>query len=508
MMASAPMTTDAPSRLEAQRSFRSFIWPALALAALWAMLRIVFFEGFWGADDYGYIRYARNWNHPAESHLQARLLFTGLLHVSMKLFGCNPFAWAAPALAGSLILLLSVSIFAYVRYGVFAMLACGALAASLPVDINNGTVASANPLAVGLASAATCLAIGKGSTRGAILAGIAGGLAILSHPATVFYVLALAVGISFSVGRARAIALAILALAIYIGGELMLSTIINGDPWADFRILRDWRDPDMHYRLYSPGWFLYPVETFFFSKDFAILPALACFIGFTQRRSPVFRALAIALVASWLWVGYGSAKPTSYEPLWRLTRFQYPAVTAMVLLCGVTLARKRWISVTIALVGLNVCLVAASGSYGQATKISREMLQFAQHHPDDQFLTDYFSLREMSVYAGVAPTPNIAIWDSASNFANGARPLFVMFNPLNNQWTPLPNRPNYKPPSGLPKLCYGPPVMKTAVEYRVIAWILPNSIRNRSSWFVRRPAGTILPVFAAEKCASAMSLSR
>jgi hypothetical protein len=253
--------------------------------------------------------------------------------------------------------------------------------------------------------------------------------------------------------------------------------------------------------MYSTGWFLYPIRTFLFSKDWGIIPALALLAGFAQRRSQLLKALAITLACYWLWIGYGSSKPTVYEPFWRLTRFGYHISFVAAILCGawLTARRQSWTGILL-ITGMNIVLVAASGSFGQRDDISHKFLAYVREHAQEQFLTDEYSLREALFYNELTPLPNVNLWDKYRDYVPEGKALHIFFNPLNNQWGTVPNRPGYKPPTGPPPLCYGPPVWSTPIKYRAIATLLPDAIRKRSPWFVRGPSGYVFPVNGATPC--------
>jgi hypothetical protein len=489
----------AKTKLAGPVSARKLVLSLFAVVLFWAFVRWLFFEGFWDGDDFAYIRYATAWNHPAGDHMEARLLFNGLLHLSIRVFGSSPFAWALPALLGSLLILSATAAFAYREFGYGAMLASAFIVASIPGDVIGSTGANPNVLSAGFAAWATYLMLARDQRSAFAIGTVLAGISVLVHPVAAFYVIALAIGIAYLAGWRRASIFVIAALGIYFVMELGLSRLINGDAMHDFRILQNWHDPDATVRLYSPAWFLQPVQTFVFCKEWGVLALLAGVIGFTSRGSKLMRCLAIVLVCHWVWIGYGTSKPTTYEPFWRLPRLQYSVILPIALLCGAGMIARHWRAGIVILAGLNIGLVAASGSYGQADDISREFLTYARAHATDTFITDAYSLREIATYNGGDPPSNVISWDDLT-FERRSGQIFMFFNPLNNAWKPLPNRPSYQAPSGLPSLCYGAPVWRTQVRYRDIALLLPSAIRQRSTAFIRRPSGYVAHVDGPVPC--------
>lgn len=211
------------------------------------------------------------------------------------------------------------------------------------------------------------------------------------------------------------------------------------------------------------------------------------------------RILLLTSVALRLWVGYGSAKPASYEPFWRLTRFLYSLGMTFAVVTALFLCRlKRWSWLASGGLGcLCVLAVAASGPWGQADDISRELCEYAGAHPAAVYWTDPRSLREMTVWSDGRPPANIHSGAEQAGWRVGSStPLLFLQNPLHLRERPA-NRPERRL---IPSACYGPALHETTKRLRRIAVLLPRRVVDCSEWFVRRPAGRVLPVLKLGGC--------
>lgn len=466
----------------------------LLLLGWWAALRFVFFHGFINSDDYYHIRFAVFWDAPPASHIETRLLFNALLRGATSMFGLHEWVWTLPALAGSLLLLIATYLCARRLFDARAALLAGLVCASFPIDVVFATIPTAASLSAGLAALSFAALLLTSLPRATVLAGLVGAVALLAHPITLFFVSAAAAGVFMTGGKRRAAAYWALSVGGYFLLDASLSAWVAGDPLHNLAILRAWHDPDAQVELYSRAWFLFPIQTFFFSKDFGFAPVLAVGLAFSPlaRGRPLVRTFALIVVLMWLWLGYGTAKPTAYEPFWRLTRFAYPLVLPLSLaLAAAFTALPRRALAAAALCGLHVVLLAGSGSFGQSVEITRRMAPFVSAHPNAHFLASGLTLRELTVLNGLQPPPNVYDAGNAAPATDPAAQWFYLDNPLNAP-APKPNRPTPAAAS-LPPAA-GPAALVTQAEPRLLFALAPESLLARFPALLRRPAGRIVPI--------------
>ena len=75
-------------------------WSALVVCAIWLGCRIAFFQGLWGFLYH--VNYALHLDHVPRNHWETRLLYNGLLALSICSLGFAEWVLALPTLLGSL----------------------------------------------------------------------------------------------------------------------------------------------------------------------------------------------------------------------------------------------------------------------------------------------------------------------------------------------------------------------------------------------------------------------
>lgn len=480
-----------PSRLPEEQSHplkQPFAWlPWLLLFAWWAGLRVVFFTGIIGSDDFFHLRYAIQWDAPPVNHWEARLAFNALLRAAIRLLGYHEWVCALPSLAGSLLLVTAAIRGAYLGGGCRSALLAGWIAASMPLDVILSTVPSASPLSSGIAGWFFVELLG----RRWILAALIGGLATLIHPVNVHFVLMAAVMRAVFERQIRPLTAAALAVCVYFLLDFGINTLSWGDPFHSLRILSQWHDPDPYYKTGSAEWFLYPFRSLVFSKEFGIAALLACCAPLLRPAGRKWTLLCAATVAAfWLWIGFGSVKPTEYEPFWRLARFQYPLIVPISMaLADVLPGLRARITFSAGILSvLHILLLAGSGSWGESVEISRRFLDEVRRRPDRVFLTDLRTEREMIGLNGFQPIGNLRSWPQVCRSAEAQGDWLLAENPLNlaNYGDSFRPRPVWTP-TGRPLM-----VLK-AVPRRAFAWA-PRSWVSRYPVLLRRPEARLLPV--------------
>ena len=486
------VTQDHPPR-------RSRLLIALLLVfGWWLGLRVFFFEGLQGADDLEHVIYALQWDHLPQNHWETRLFFNALLHASIRVFGPSQAVYALPGALGSLVLLVATTLCGYRRWGVSGLLSAGLLVASLPLDVIHAAVPSAHPLAAGLAAAGTALLLWNSSWLWSGAAALVLALAVLAHPAYVFFAFALCgPRILFGLDnpqRLAAAACVVLTVAFYFALELAVYKAVTGDPLYEIKLLerlgpeQGVLDPD--YSLFSPGWFLFPLWSFCFSRQFGLMVFLgtAGVLIFRKRLTREDLCLALTCLALWAWIGYGSFKPTAYVPFWRTVDYNY-ALAMPVCLC-VTALLMLWrggrVAVMSVLLGLHVLMLSSLGVWGQGIKISNEMLGYVKAKPATHFLTDRLTNRELFALNGCRRLANVSVYGRGSDRPPQGAALVYLWNPLNQ-----PTRP-----AGL---SLGKAEFATKPRLRLIAYLLPGQLGAGREVLVRRPSGEALDVLAADR---------
>jgi hypothetical protein len=468
-----------------------WIFFGTVLAAI--ALRLLFFEGLEGGDDLDHVRFATLWDRMPANHWETRLLYNTLLRASILVFGHHELAYAAPSLLASVILVASCVWCAGRLSGGRAALMAGLIAAALPADIIYSTVPIAGPLSVGLAAMGTTLLLMKDRPYAAALGCFILALSILAHPFAIFYVGALACGLFIAAStwpeRGRAVVHGLMAIVLFAVFELTLFTVIAGDPFYEFRTI-------VHTHLqvtqtldftFPEGWFTWPIQSWLFSKDLGLALSLVCVLACLncRRLPPPLKALTVTIVVYWLWIGYGTQSPTTYQAFPRMPRFYHILAMPVAVLLGSLLAVRGRLGIlfTTVVIALGTVLVAGSGSWGQRIEITRELLPYIRAHPHTLFLTDDRIPYQLFILNQCREIPNIADWDEVpSNFD---RPAAVLLNPLNRR--PLPQH-----------LKLGKVLYTTKEVHRPIAALIPPAIVREHAWFVRRPPGQIVQLAGAE----------
>jgi hypothetical protein len=484
--------------------------PRLALKlggvlVLWLVLRVVFFEGLWGYDDLYHVQWATRPRVPVDVW-EARLLFNGMLWLSRAAFGFNEWAFALPTLLSSLAMTLTAWWAARRLWGDAAGLLAAFLATACAGDVIRASDPMANPLGAAFAGLGTALLVVSHSRRSRVAAGVALGLSTYSHLATLFYVLPV-VG-AYAVHdwpRPRwreALLVLFTAGAVNLGLEMAVFGLISGHPLLHVDLLRHTHLEIQEYTInphlpdgsWNPEWFTWPFATFLFSKDFGFLISLPALVALAtwRRQSQPTRFLTAAVVMAWAWLNFGVQHPFKYAPLDHQTRYWHallvPAVVLAVHVCR-QIRPGTWRRAYLAALALPMpLLLVSSGPWGQNVEITRELMAYADAHPDQTFATDPYTYDEMFILDGCEPPKNVTLlrgypdneYDKPAERLDPNRPdLQVLFNPLNMGRVRTADFERLI--DKLRKREIAPQA------YRLIAYVLPQTVRDSHAWFVRRP---------------------
>jgi hypothetical protein len=464
----------------------------LLFVGLALVVRLLFFEGLWGSDDFDHVRYATLWDRAPANHWETRLLYNALLRGSILAFGASESAYAVPGLLASMLLVGLTVAFAARTLGLNGAVIAGALIATLPLDVITSTVPISHPLATSFAALGTVLLLGpSGVLRSTVLAAGAFALAMLAHISLVTFIAALSAAL-FLAGqdrgdRTRALAGAALSFGLFLVLWFSLFALVTGDPLHEYKVLERRYDTDPYITTFSALWFLWPIYSFLISKDFGIVIAIAV-VGVALRGPAIVsrvRVLALAIPLLWVWIGYGTQKPTSYVPFWRLARYAYPlALPACVAAAAVLRSLPRFRSlVCVSLVGMNLLILMSSGPWGQGVKVSRELLEYARSHPERWFWTDPRSARDLYILAGCRAPTNVTA-STVSSLVEAPTGVALLVNTLNLERDGVL--------VALPRGAERPTLYTTPRRPRMIAKLLPASFLDRFPWLIRRPGALVL----------------
>ena len=500
---------------ERQNGVRSLILTLVVCAAVWAVVRAIFFTGLAGSDDLHYLRFAAMWDRAPANHWEARLLGNALTWLALVLFGRSEPAAVLPSLIASLTL-LGCALYASHRYvGHRAAWWAGLLVALLPIDVYLSTTISPFTIMTALMSVGTlALLDAPNSKRARILAAACLSLGVIAHLSGVYYVAAL-LGTALCLDRRRYLGVAIstiTALVIVATLDVAVFHFVFDDAFGRFRVcLADTGDrnpimPTTPDGRVNPRFVTLPVLMLIFSKAFGIslLATLVAGAVMYRRLSHPLRLLWLSAVVLWLWMSYGSQIPWAYRPFWRMSRFLHPLTLAVAVLFGATLGarfmfrrpgieflRRRVFGPAV----LGICLLnlLGSGSWGQNVKISRELLDYVTANPSKRFLTDYRTLNEMYLLGGVSHLPYVAagptnrsrLLDRDATIAQQPHPLDfdeILINPLNLRRTPAF--------ANFVEINSGELRLETTPAYRPICELF-RPLR-RFAWAVRKPSARVV----------------
>ena len=484
------------------------------LIALWFLIRIVFFEGLWGFDDLHHVNFALNPNAFPQNHWQARLLFNSLIGLSIRVFGFGEWVLAIPGMLGSLAFVVATWWTGRQLWDDYTGFLAGILSCLLVLDVTHATYPAANSLANGFCAVGTGMVLAANKRRSfLVVGGLILGLSVLTHMTMVFYVAIFAVALIISTcpqfeWQHGSIFIAS-AVVCFLVLNLSTYALLTGDALYQFSIAAKTHLSNQSFAVplklpsggVNPAWVRWPFINFIFSKAFGLLISLPVILAMLKwsRLEQSLRLVTLTIIIYWAYVCFGSQHPLHYLPLDHDTRYWYPlALPACILTSGIVRhyfkTKRLRFGLLAALSALNVFLLLSSGSWGQNVEISKELLHFANKHPETFFVTDRHTYTEMFILRGGYPPQNVGLLiGTKASFNNPDasfyRPpndpkLKVLYNPL-QEWRQhissyLNVVANFERHEITPK------------RYRTIAYFLPKIVRNRYPQLVRKPAAQLL----------------
>ncbi len=501
-----------PPRRTASEVLRIGSWPfaATVCVSVWLMMRIVFFAGIQGSDDLYHMRYAALWDRAPINHWESRLVANALMAGAMQLFGPTALAGALPSLLASLAVMGCVLVFCHRYLDARHAWWAGLLAAVLPLEVHVATTPSAYGLMTGFMTVGTLAYLeAPASRRARWLAAAALALGAMVHLAGVYYVAALTLTALAFDRRAylRPMATVFAVSAAVFAVDMAMFHFAFGDAFGRFRLAlvqapTENSDVPLHVgERFNWEFAIWPVRQLLFSKSFGVAMCVAMGWGLWNRRrlSRPMRLLLATSVVFWVWMSFGSQVPWAYRPFWRMLRFLLPLTLPMTVLFAAAVARARHRRAAIAggVAVIAVCAVnlAASGSWGQSAVISGELLEYARHHPQLRFVTDFRTLNEMYVLNGMKQPGNVvAAACRRSELLDPALPRIrraemrpddhLLENPLNTERVP--------PFAALVNAHGGELEYGSQTSHRLICRLIPPL--QRFDWSVRKPPGRVLTI--------------
>ncbi len=508
---------ESPAGGTAWNTWQAKLLVVLAVTMVWWLLRVIFFEGFHGSDDFAYLRFAHFWDHQPQNHWEARLVYNSLLRLSLMLFGTNEVAAAIPTLLGSLLTFGAVLLFAWNSpKPIRTLWIAGMLGASLPGMVYC-TTPNARPLAIGFFSMALAVLLLRKDRKSALIAGGLFGLGVASHLSMLYCTGIALLAVPFGGGnRWRNTLLAGAAmLAAFALADILVYALWTGDPFYRFNIIAATHmtnldfDPNAR-ELWKDGgglsmmFFVRPVRDLIISKSFVLLLGLAMAWGVLRWRrfSPQSRSLLLVLCLSWLWQSYGSQSPTAYKPFPGTTPYWggliLPGVVlAAGLLCG--LGRTvRLIGITAFLVAANLAILSLSGPWGQSVDVSRKFLpQLAAEGGGKNvaFVSDDRTIRELVVINGFRRPANLFRAPDSPGHTLVNVPALDKDALVAGRTRLLVNTLNFRGirnnGEAWVRAHCGEEVYRGDPQYRLLTYMLPETYRRKHSWTLRRPAARI-----------------
>ncbi|REJ68736.1 MAG: hypothetical protein DWQ31_07130 [Planctomycetota bacterium] len=392
------------------------------VAAAWLASTYVFWMGYAGTDDIFYARYANSLHRLPLNHWEYRLPAVYLMRLSIFLFGPTEFAAALPTLLSSLAMLASVAwLIDWPRRPTWQA-NCGMLLfCFMPLDISFRSYPNASYIAAGMLAVGS-VAMLKGSRLVQYLGAGLMAVAFLTHEVSFFYV-AIFCLTALAFDRRR-YWYPVIACVAFSGGlfaiEAAIYYSITGEAFARYTrasaaigVLEAGRDVRVGASPLS--FFLWPLKNVLFCKQLAFSLLLLFGSGllvFGKLRKEQKILLAV-MILFWAYLGYGSLVPWTYKPLGRAWHYYYLLVVGIAALLPYTLtlalgererlSRAILLFTLVALVGC----AAAGGRWGQNVDVSRELLAYAQAHPEKTFLTDVNTMNQMYVWGGFQLPENV-----------------------------------------------------------------------------------------------------
>ena len=391
-------------------------------AGIWLGMTYIFWVGYVGADDLYYARYAYFLHRPPINHWEFRIPVILAIRAGFSLFGPTEFAACLPGLIASAIILLSVAwLVDWPRTLSWESQGAMILASVFPLDVGFRSI----PIAPYIASAFLALGtvcILKRGKRGQIIGPALLSLGFVSHEVSFFYIAILcATAIVFDPRRFWR---PVLLCTVFSGCLFLIESttyyFLIGDPFARYKtaslsLSNVHAGVDQTRGIFGLAFFLWPIKNLIFCKHFGfdLLVLLVCSALMWKHFKEEYRILLITTFVFFFWLGFGTQIPWSYKPFGRAFHWYFPITLGVSALLPYTVFRtfpKRKAlacGIIATLMLAHVASSAAGGKWGSRVDVSRELLNYAQQHRSNVYLTDVGTMNEMYVINGFRFPENV-----------------------------------------------------------------------------------------------------
>jgi hypothetical protein len=380
-----------------------------AVVGAWLLTTFWCWRGYIGVDDIVYAKYAFEFHRLPINWWEFRMPTIMAIRASFALLGPTEFAAALPTVLASLGLSAGVALVCgWPRTINWKTNGAMLLVATMPLDSDMRSIPGASYLTGAFSGLGTALFLQQ-SPAMRVLGGLILAICFIGYEVAVFYVGILCLAaLLLDWRRNWKPVFGCLALCgLFQVGEMVTYWKLLGDPMARFHTAVN--NPGSRIFAFDPDtgiqgvrYFTWPLEILVVSKAFGFCLSVALVGGYFLQKGLAMplRILYWSCLATWFWYGYGTLSPTSYMTLFR--QFHYYGVLCLAICClvpevlGRLLPNRERFSVQAfwpkaaltGLIGFNLMLLLAGGSWGQEFDTARESLRFAQSQPQKKFLTD------------------------------------------------------------------------------------------------------------------------
>ncbi len=397
------------------------------VAVIWLATTALFWTGYTGIyDDVYYSRYAYLFHRPPVNHWEFRIPAILAIRASFLVFGPSEWAACLPTLLASLALLASVAWFVdWPRTLNWQTQGSMILASVLPIDARGRSLPSAIFISAGLLAVGT-VCILKGSKRTQFLGAVLLAVAFVTHEVSFFYVgIFCLTALAFDWPRFwRPVLACVMLSGLFFLAECTVYQFLLDEPLARFKTAAATTtkmpiayDPDT--QIGGVAFFLWPLRNLIFCKQFGfdLIALLGCgWVAWKYLATPQ-KILFTTVFLLWLWLGYGSQVPWAYKPLYRQLQYYKPLDLGITVLLPFALAyafvhRPRIAQGILGVVlAVHLLSLSAGSRFGETAYVAKELLQYAQAHPNEEFLTDAATMNGMYVVGGFQLPANVICLD-------------------------------------------------------------------------------------------------
>lgn len=397
------------------------LWVALlCILAIWAMSTWLFWIGYVGVDDIFYARYAHFLHRPPMVWWEFRIPFILVQLACFSIFGTTELAAAMPTLAASLALVACTGwMIGWPRKLTWETNLTMVLAAVLPLDLAFRSWPSATYFAGALCGVGTAFWL-RGNGRLMYIGSAIFAFAFAAHESMVFYI-AIFCGLCLLSDWKRFLKPMLLLgvlVAINFAAEAGAYQKLLGHPFARYQMsssgaAKSVAGYDADTGISGLRFYTWPIEILFASKHFAgsLLLLLVGGAMAWRKLSRDQKLLFLTVAGTWVWIGWGTLVPWTYQPFFRQFHYFSPILLGLnTLMPAVVFLVLRPLAarcLLIGMVGIYFLAAGSGGRWGEAFESSRALLVYADKHPTTTFLTDVSTMNHMYAIRGFTLPTNV-----------------------------------------------------------------------------------------------------